>query len=132
ALQLRLNPVDQWLFRLALDRLAGPAPSVPKAFLFEVAEPVIDAASPPLLAFEDIAPALGIHHLNGNGTCAWGDIDGDGDLDLIVSGSGTFIRVYRNDGSKFTDVTEEVGLAKVPSGYSLNLIDYDNDGSPDL
>ena len=77
-------------------------------------------------------PKLGIHHLNGNGTAAWGDIDGDGRQDLIVSGSGVFIRVYRNEGDKFTDVTEAVGLAKVPSGYSLNLIDYDNDGWPDL
>ena len=92
----------------------------------------IDAANAPLLAFEDIAPKLGIHHLNGNGTAAWGDIDGDGRQDLIVSGSGVFIRVYRNEGDKFTDVTDAVGLGNVPSGYSLNLIDYDNDGWPDL
>ena len=72
----------------------------------------IDPAHAPLLAFEDIAPKLGIHHLNGNGTAAWGDIDGDGDLDLIVAGSGVFIRVYRNEGDKFTDVTEAVGLGQ--------------------
>ncbi len=40
--------------------------------------------------------------------------------------------VYRNDGAKFVEVTEAAGLAKVPSGYSLNLIDYDNDGRLDL
>ena len=132
AMQTRMNSVDQWLFWLALQQVKGPKPPFPAGTLFPVAEAKIDPANPPLLDFEDIAPALGIHHLNGNGTCAWGDIDGDGDLDLIVAGSGTFIRVYRNDGDRFTDVTEQVGLAHVPSGYSLNLVDYDNDGWLDL
>ena len=131
AMQAKMNAVDQWLLRVALDRLPGPPP-LPESAIFPVDEPKVDAANPPLLAFEDIAPKVGIHHLNGNGTCAWGDIDGDGDLDLIVAGSGTFIRVYRNDGDRFTDVTEEVGLGHVPSGYSLNLVDYDNDGWLDL
>ena len=129
ALQWQINSVDQWLFTLALDQIKGPRPPLPDFVLFPVET---DNASAPLLAFEDIAPKLGIHHLNGNGTAAWGDIDGDGKQDLIVGGSGTFIRVYRNEGDKFTDVTDAVGLGKVPSGYALNLIDYDNDGWPDL
>jgi len=128
AMQLRMNSVDQWLFHVAADRVPGGVPGIPKNFVF----PVEEGSSSPLLAFEDMAPSLGIHHLNGNGTCAWGDLDGDGDLDLIVSGSGTFVRVYRNDGNKFTDVTDEIGLNHVPSGYSLNLVDYDNDGWLDL
>jgi tetratricopeptide (TPR) repeat protein len=132
AMQWRKNSVDQWLFTLALDQVKGPRPPLPDFALFPLDTLKVDAANAPLLAFEDIAPKLGIHHLNGNGTAAWGDIDGDGRQDLIVSGSGVFIRVYRNEGDKFTDVTDAVGLGKVPSGYSLNLIDYDNDGWPDL
>ncbi len=132
ALQLRMNPVDQWLFRLALEQSKEPLRSFPPGVLFPVEDLKIDAAHPPLLAFEDIAPAMGIHQLNGNGTIAWGDIDGDGDLDAIVCGSGTFVRVYRNDGDRFTLVTDEVGLGHVPSGYALNLVDYDNDGWLDL
>jgi tetratricopeptide (TPR) repeat protein len=132
ATQWKMNPVDQWLFTLSLGQVSGPRPPLPESALFPVETARIDSANPPLLAFEDIAPKLGIHHLNGNGTAAWGDIDGDGRQDLIVSGSGVFIRVYRNEGDRFTDVTDAVGLGKVPSGYSLNLIDYDNDGWPDL
>ena len=132
ALQWRKNSVDQWLFTLALGQVKGPRPPLPDFALFPLDTLKADASNAPLLAFEDIAPKLGIHHLNGNGTAAWGDIDGDGKTDLIVSGSGVFIRVYRNEGDKFTDVTDAVGLGKVPSGYSLNLIDYDNDGWPDL
>ena len=132
ATQWRRNSVDQYLFTLALGQIEGPKPPLPDNSLFPLETHPVDPANPPLLAFEDIAPKLGIHHLNGNGTAAWADIDGDGDLDLMVAGSGVFLRVYRNDGDKFTDVTEAVGLGHVPSGYSLNLIDYDNDGQPDL
>jgi tetratricopeptide (TPR) repeat protein len=132
ALQVRVNLVDEWLLRVATERMTGTPPALPAAVQFPVDEPAIDPANPPLLQFEDIAPKVGIHSLHGNGTVAWGDIDGDGKLDVIVSGSGTFIRVYRNEGGKFADVTEKVGLGGVPSGYSLNLVDYDNDGWLDL
>jgi len=132
ALQWKMNSIDQWLLKVALDQIQGPVPALNKNVLFPKRDLQVDPANPPLLAFEDIAPKLGIHHRNGNGTCAWGDIDGDGKLDLIVSGSGTFLRVYRNLGDKFVDVTADVGLANVPSGYSLNLVDYDNDGWLDL
>ena len=132
ALQVHLNATDQWLLRTALDRMPGKPPPMPAAVQFPVDEPAIDPANPPLLAFEDISTKLGLHWLHGNGTVAWGDIDGDGKLDVIVSGSGTFLRVFHNDGDKFTDVTDQVGLHEVPSGYSLNLVDYDNDGWLDL
>ena len=132
ALQVRMNAVDQWLLRTALDQLPGTPPAMPAAVQFPVDEPAVDPAHPPLLAFEDVAQKLGIHALHGNGTVAWGDIDGDGKLDLIVSGSGTFLKAYRNEGGRFTEVTDAVGLGNVPSGYSLNLVDYDNDGWLDL
>jgi tetratricopeptide (TPR) repeat protein len=132
ALQRRMNSVDQWLFRVSLDQVKQPLPAFPQGTMFPKQEPAIDTANPPLLAFEDVALRLGFDRRNGNGTVAFGDIDGDGRLDCIVSGSGTFIRVYHNDGGHFTDVTEAVGLANVPSGYSLNLVDYDNDGWLDL
>ncbi|HET8548794.1 MAG TPA: FG-GAP-like repeat-containing protein [Bryobacteraceae bacterium] len=129
ALKIRPSSVDQWLLSLAADKANI---QVPDTMRFPVAEPKIDTAKPPLLAFEDIAPALGVNRRDGNGTCSWGDYDGDGKLDLFLAGSGTFIAVYRNEGGKFRDVTAEVGLARVPSGYSLNVIDYDNDGRIDL
>ncbi|MBI2689652.1 MAG: VCBS repeat-containing protein [Acidobacteria bacterium] len=122
--------IDQWLLKSALEQLpAGQVPKLPAAAMFASAPR--PTRQPPLL-FTDIAPARGVDRLDGNGTCAWADFDGDGDQDLFLAGSGMFLAVYRNDGGKFTEVTESVGLAKVPSGYSLNLIDYDNDGRVDL
>lgn len=117
--------IDKWLLRVALDELKTQ-PKLPASVLFPV-KPKTGT-----LDFVDIAPKLGVNRFDGNGTCSWADYDGDGDQDLFLAGSGTFMAVYRNDGGKFAEVTGDVGLAKVPSGYSLNLVDYDNDGRPDL
>src|SRR5690242_17428265 len=102
ATQWRKNPIDQWLFTLSWSQIEGNRPPMPDGAFFPMETHPVDPAKEPLLAFEDMAPRLGIHHLNGNGTVAFGDIDGDGDLDILVAGSGVFVRAYRNDGDKFT------------------------------
>ena len=72
ATQWRRNPVDQYLFTLALNQVEGEKPPLPESAIFPLNTHPVDPANPPLLAFEDIAPKLGIHHLNGNGTAASG------------------------------------------------------------
>ena len=69
------------------------------------------------------------------GSLAWGDYDGDGDLDLLVAGTADNgvtgqTRLYRNDGS---GVFSEVG-AGLPGVYKGAVAggDYDNDGDVDL
>jgi tetratricopeptide (TPR) repeat protein len=78
-------------------------------------------------AREEIAAEIG-------GAVTLFDYDNDGDLDLLrVSPSGQ--RLYRNDGGKFVDVTEQSGaLAAKPTGTGTSAVagDYDNDGKPDL
>ncbi len=69
---------------------------------------------------------------------AWGDYDGDGDLDLALAGrtgSPTYTsvtRVYRNDAGVFTDIG--AGLLGVggEGGAALAWGDYDDDGDLDL
>jgi tetratricopeptide (TPR) repeat protein len=68
------------------------------------------------------------------GAIALFDYDGDGDLDLIEVQSGAQ-RLLRNDGGKFTDVTEQSGaLANHCDGVATAVVagDIDNDGRPDL
>jgi tetratricopeptide (TPR) repeat protein len=64
------------------------------------------------------------------------DFDNDGDLDLaLVTNDAAPIRLYRNDGGKFVDVTKAAGdLAKPLNTYVYGVVagDYDNDGMADL
>jgi len=62
------------------------------------------------------------------------DYDLDGDLDLVVV-AGTRQRLLRNDGGKFTDVTEKSGAlskASTAAGVAVVAGDYDNDTKPDV
>ncbi len=62
---------------------------------------------------------------------AWGDYDGDGDLDLLLAGiaNTTLARVYRNDAGTFTDIAAGLpGLRSCGATWG----DYDNDGDLDL
>lgn len=72
-------------------------------------------------------------HLHVGGAVA-GDIDGDGDLDLVVLRGMHSPRVFENDGhGRFSDTTSNAGLAGIeglPNG--VLLADVDGDGSPDL
>lgn len=73
----------------------------------------------------------------GNADLAWGDADGDGDLDLVAGTDGATV-IYLNDAG--TLVMTDTGLP----GYwednsqadfdlrSITWADYDNDGDPDL
>ena len=60
------------------------------------------------------------------------DYDGDGDLDIFDASSSQ--RLLRNDGGKFTDVTQGSGLSLTDTQYCFAAVagDYDNDGRPDL
>jgi tetratricopeptide (TPR) repeat protein len=60
------------------------------------------------------------------------DYDGDGDLDVFDASDNQ--RLLRNDGGKFTDVTEGSGLSITGSNHCFAAVagDYDNDGKPDL
>jgi hypothetical protein len=68
-----------------------------------------------------------------SGAVAWGDYDNDGDLDVVITGSGSsglVAAIWRNDGvGNFTDAG-----ANLP-GTDLGSVawgDYDNDGDLDL
>jgi hypothetical protein len=64
------------------------------------------------------------------GTAAWGDYDGDGDLDIAMTSGYAFSEIFRNDGGGvFTDV--DAGLVTVNAG-SVAWGDYDQDGDLDL
>ncbi|PYV18924.1 MAG: hypothetical protein DMG07_02935 [Acidobacteria bacterium] len=81
-------------------------------------------------------PALAVDAAGGasiplRGGVALADLDGDGDIDAVVTSSRTFL--LRNDGKgHFTDATAASGIPTDRGWTSAALGDYDNDGLPDL
>ncbi|MBI1390735.1 MAG: tetratricopeptide repeat protein [bacterium] len=82
--------------------------------------------------FTDVTDEAGVGD-TGYGMCAaFGDVDGDGDLDLYSGNIGANV-MYRNNGDgTFTDITIEAGVGD--DGYAAAAVfgDVDNDGDLDL
>jgi tetratricopeptide (TPR) repeat protein len=64
------------------------------------------------------------------------DFDGDGRLDLFVAGiedaGKPFVKLLRNEGGKFSDVTEKSKIAVSNPASGAVFGDFDNDGKTDL
>ncbi|HEY0982552.1 CRTAC1 family protein [Schlesneria sp.] len=83
--------------------------------------------------FTDVTDEVGLNVAFYGQGVAIGDYDSDGDLDIFFSAVGPN-RLFRNEGGKFVDVSEEVGVGgdKVEWSTSCGFLDYDNDGDLDL
>jgi len=60
------------------------------------------------------------------------DVDGDGDLDLLVNGIAAGTRLFLNDGTGQWTESKDSGLSRTSSSTSLALADIDGDGDLDL
>jgi hypothetical protein len=83
--------------------------------------------------FTDVTKEAGVDFRGYSMGAAWGDYDGDSDLDLWVTNFGTSI-LYRNNGDDtFTDITERAGVAGVEGFWTgASWSDYDRDGDLDI
>lgn len=81
--------------------------------------------------FSDVTAAAGLDvTVYGMGMAA-ADYDNDGDSDLIITCVGPN-KFFRNDGGKFTEVGEAIGVADPAWSASAMFFDYDLDGWLDL
>src|SRR5207247_5834589 len=83
--------------------------------------------------FEDITAMAGVACADqfSQGTL-FADVDGDGDLDLLVNSVGGGTRLFLNDGKgKFTEATN-TGLVGKFGAMTMALGDVDGDGTLDL
>jgi len=69
----------------------------------------------------------------GQGVC-FGDVDGDGDIDIFVNNFDRSNNLYLNNGKgSFLNVTEKAGLISTGnSGFGCAFADFDDDGDLDL
>jgi hypothetical protein len=85
------------------------------------------------LLFSDVAGAVGLDEGWGTVGGLWGDVDDDGDPDLLVGGE-EFPRptnLFRNDGTAFQDISS-IFSPPLPVVSGADLGDMDNDGDLDL
>ena len=84
-----------------------------------------------------VAATLPAFGTAGNETFTWhgavaADFDNDGWIDLFVTGPDRNYLYLNDKHGHFIDVSEQVGLDKVPPGVAPVAVDYDNDGDLDL
>ncbi|MCX6164966.1 MAG: FG-GAP-like repeat-containing protein, partial [Ignavibacteriae bacterium] len=83
--------------------------------------------------FTDVTTQMGFELLNASYSCGWADIDNDGDLDLYVARGQTYAdKMYRNDGTIFTDISTQCGMGDLLHSSCVSWGDYNNDGFLDL
>jgi hypothetical protein len=83
----------------------------------------------------NVAAEVGLAETSRYDTCAWGDFDHDGSLDLYVNGTVTGGRqyrdwLYRREGGPFLNVTPDA--LDVAADHGATWVDYDLDGDLDL
>ena len=84
-------------------------------------------------AFVEVSKELGVIVLEADSRQAnWIDYDNDGDLDLFSAQRSGNNRMFRNDGVKFTDASEELGLADPRRTVGSCWFDMDRDGDLDV
>ena len=86
------------------------------------------------LQFSEIAGQVGLDMVHKGSGPAFGDIDGDGDLDVFVGAvRNDSFYLMRQDNGVFVDVTATSGISiAAPNTLSASFGDYDGDGDLDL
>ena len=84
--------------------------------------------------FKDMTKEFGLNEKRFRRTysCSFVDLDKDNILDLITVNDFAGIDIYKNNGSKFTDITKEIISEKSSFGMSHSIADYNLDGKDDL
>jgi len=129
------NPKDEmarWLLNIAAMTLGEYPDGVPAKWRVD---PKTFRSEYDVKHFDNVAAQVGLNILGHAGGSIVEDLDGDGLLDIMVSGTGfqDQIRFYHNNGDgTFTERTKEAGLLGETGGLNMIDADYNNDGYVDV
>ena len=84
-------------------------------------------------SFSDVSAAAGVAHRAYGMGCTSGDLDNDGDQDILATNWHAGVTLYRNNGGlTFTDVTSSCQITDKSAQTGAALADFDNDGLLDV
>lgn len=88
-------------------------------------------------SFTEVAPFIGLQPQGQSWSAEFGDIDNDGDMDVIILNHDIDSKLYENDGTgNFTDISASAGINLTVANFSAAMQtymqDYDNDGYLDI
>lgn len=117
-----------WLW-LAAQKAGG----YPAAVREELRMQVVAGYHPTALQLEEVAAVIGLDKTSGGRGTAVFDSNGDGTLDVVITGAHAGCSLFRNNGDgTFTDISTGSGLDRCVYAFALAVGDYDNNGRPDL
>ena len=83
--------------------------------------------------YTESAVVHGLQIRNQTWTADFGDIDNDGDLDMVATNHDATIQLFENDGSgNYTDITAGCGMEQNGFFLQSKFVDLDNDGFLDV
>ncbi len=82
-------------------------------------------------SFSNETEARGLYYLHNTFQAAFGDFEGDGDLDLIVAHDTGHVRTYTNDGNGRFQNTENPNSSLYSYPMGIGIDDVNNDGLTD-
>ena len=117
-----------WLW-LASQKVGG----YPATVREELRMQVVAGYHPTTVQLEEVAAAIGLDKTSGGRGTAVFDSNGDGRLDVVITGAHAGCSFFRNNGDgTFTDISAGSGLDRCVYAFALAVGDYDNNGRPDL
>ena len=123
---------SQWLLNIAWLQVGGYPDSVPKQYLVPNLAP---RPNDPFPNFPNVAGDVGLAVNGRAGGVSIDDFNGDGLLDVFMTGWGPTdpVHLFLADGhGGYVDHTAESGLKGIVGGLNTIHADYDNDGDVDI